>query len=229
MYNVCPRCGLYSEEKAIELQDDSRQDARTGVGDLARAICPHCGYGHPFLRQPLFVLTGASGAGKTAVCLELSCAQLEGAPWVPNCVFLEQDILWRDEFSDSENGHHTFRNLWLRVAKNVGQGGRPVVLCGTAVPEQYEPCPERRHFRAIHYLALICDDDLLRARLEARPAWRRSGDGTFLARMVEFNGWLQENARRTRPPMTLLDTTEYSVRQSAERVALWIQDCLERG
>jgi hypothetical protein len=28
-----------------------------------------------------------------------------------------------------EQAYRTFRNLWLRVAKNVSQGGRPIVLC----------------------------------------------------------------------------------------------------
>jgi hypothetical protein len=181
----------------------------------------------------LFVLTGASGAGKTAICLELSRAQLERVRWVPDCVcgcvFLEQDILWRDEFIDPGGDYRAFRNLWLRVAKNVSQGGRPVILCGTAVPEQYEACPERRYFRAIHYLALICDDDLLRERLEARPGWRHSGDAGFLARMVEFNRWLQENARRTQPPMAVLDTGALCVRQSAEQAASWIQGHLGQG
>jgi hypothetical protein len=32
------------------------------------------------------------------------------------------------------------------------------VLCGSAVPEQYEHCPERRYFTTIHTLALVCDD-----------------------------------------------------------------------
>ncbi len=221
MFNVCPRCGLYAQDKEIEPQDDS-----VGIGV---AICPHCGYRHPFRRLPLFVLTGASGAGKTAVCLELVGAQLAGASWVPDCVFLEQDILWRDEFADPENAYRAFRNTWLRVAKNIGQGGRPVVLCGSAVPEQYETCPDRRYFTSVHYQALICDDDLLRERLVARPGWRRSGDAVFLDRMTEFNRWLRENARRTEPPIALLDTTNLSLRESAEQVAGWIRACLRKG
>ena len=186
---VCPECGLYAEHKEIR--------ERAGADPLA--LCPHCGYGHPFRQLPFFVLTGASGAGKTAVCLELVGAQLRGEPWVPDCVYLEGDILWRDEFADPENGYRAFRNLWLRVAKNVGQGGRPVFLCGSTVPEQYEACPERRYFTTIHFLALICDDRVLRERLEARPGWRRSGSMAFLEQMVAFNRWFCEHAQDTEP------------------------------
>jgi hypothetical protein len=178
---------------------------------------------------PLFVLTGASGAGKTAVSLELARVQLEGAPWAPDCVLLEQDILWRDEFTDPENDYYAFRNMWLRVAKNVAQGGRPVLLCGSAVPEQYEACTERRYFTVIHYLALICNDERLRERLAARPGWRQSGDASFLERMLAFDRWFREHARDASPPIALLDVTDLSVRESAERVAHWIRGCLSRG
>lgn len=109
MFHVCPQCGLYDEEREIRQQ----------AGELALAVCPHCGYGHLFRRLPLFMLTGASGAGKTAVGLELVNAQLRAEAWVPECVYLEQDILWRDEFVDPENEYRAFRTVWLRVAMNV--------------------------------------------------------------------------------------------------------------
>jgi hypothetical protein len=213
MLNVCPECGLYAAGKRVVVR----------VGADALAVCPHCGYGHPFRWLPLFVVTGASGAGKTAVCLELVSCQLRGELWVPDCVYLEQDILWRDEFAKPEDGYRGFRDLWLRVAKNVGQAGRPVVLCGSAAPEQYEACPERRYFAAIHYLALVCDDQVLRERLETRPSWRRSGHSEFLDRMTNFNTWLRENAAVTEPNTPLLDTTALSVQASAKKVGSWIQ------
>jgi hypothetical protein len=216
MFNVCSQCGLYAEGKEI------RQ--RMGADPLA--ICPHCGHGSPFRQLPLFVITGASGAGKTAVGLELVEAQLRAESWVPDCVYLEQDILWRDEFADPENSYRAFRNMWLRMAKNIGQAGRPVVLCGSAVPEQYECCPERRYFAAIHYLALVCDDDLLRGRLVARPGWRRSGSDGFVDQMIAFNRWFRENAQASEPRITLLDTSGLPVRESAMQVASRIQACL---
>ena len=117
------------------------------------------------MRLPLFVLTGASGAGKTAVCLALAAKMSE-------CVFMESDVLWRTEFATPDDGYRAYRNLWLRVAKNINQAGRPVVLCGSAIPEQFEGCPERRYFSTIHYLAMVCDDNVLMERLLSRPGWR---------------------------------------------------------
>jgi hypothetical protein len=52
MFNNCSQCGRYSEEKHV--------DAAKSL-----AICPYCGYAETFSCFPLFVITGASGAGKT--------------------------------------------------------------------------------------------------------------------------------------------------------------------
>jgi 2-phosphoglycerate kinase len=203
MFNVCPACGIYSVEKEVDPVESV-------------AICPTCGYRHPFLRLPLFVLTGASGVGKTTVCLYLPAA-------LPECVALESDILWRKEFDDPIGNYREYRDLWLRIAKNVGQSGRPVVLAGTALPDQLESCPERRYFATIHYLALVCNGDALAERLGARPSWRQSRSAEFADRMVRFNRWLIDNANRTNPPMALLDTTDSTVEDTIDQVAAWVR------
>ena len=203
MFNVCPGCGEYTVEKAIE-------------ADGPFAVCPRCGHRQRFVQLPLFLITGASGVGKTAVGLHL-------VGRLPECVVLESDILWRSEFATPEDDYRSYRDLWLRVAKNVGQGGRPVVLCGTAVPAQFEACPERRYFASLHYLALVCDDDVLAARLRARPAWRQTDTTEFIASMTRFNQWFKEHAATTHPPLTLLDTTTIGVEDAAECAADWVR------
>jgi hypothetical protein len=203
MFNVCPSCGAYSVDKEIDPIESV-------------AICPTCGYRHPFLRLPLYVLTGASGVGKTAVCLGLPSV-------LPECVVLESDILWRKEFDEPATSYRAYRDLWLRIAKNVGQSGRPVVLGGTALPEQFETCSERRYFAAIHYLALVCEDGVLGERLRTRPTWRGAGSAEFVDRMIQFNRWLVDNANRTNPPMTLLDTTTSAVEDTVGQVTAWVR------
>jgi hypothetical protein len=197
---------MYSEEKNIDPQGPF-------------AICPYCEHRHRFVQLPLFILTGASSAGKSTLCLEL-------ATRVSQCVSLECDIFWRPEFNTPGDDYHGFRNLCLRVAKNVGQGGRPVVLCGSAIPAQYETCPERRYFAATFYLALVCDDRELVQRLQNRPTWRASSDPETIESMLNFNRWLKDNAQNTHPPMTLLDTTHLSIEQSFQRAAHWLHSHL---
>src|SRR5215469_1407756 len=118
MFTVCPQCGVYDEEKVIDPSGPF-------------AICPACNYAHRFLRLPLFVVSGASGSGKSTLGLAL-------VPLLHDCVVMESDLLWRPEFTTLQDGYRSYRNLWLLLAKNIGQGGRPVVLVGTALPEQFE-------------------------------------------------------------------------------------------
>jgi len=196
MFNVCPNCGEYRVDKIV-------------LPDGPYAVCPVCEYQHTFVRLPLFIVTGASGTGKSTTCLAASTKDF---------VVMESDILYSDEFNkDLER----YRELWLRVCKNIHQAGKPVILCGSCIPSQFESCVERRYFSETHYLALVCDDEVLATRLRARPAWRRTSSDEYIARHVEFNRWLKENARTTQPPMTLLDTTEITVAESVEQLLRW--------
>jgi hypothetical protein len=209
MFNVCPGCGEYRVDKLIE----------PTLATTAVAICPVCGHRHPFRRQPLFVVTGASGAGKTTVGLRLGAV-------LPECVVLDNDILWCKPFEQldvSDADPHPFRTLWLRVAKNIGQAGRPVVLLGSALPEQFEASPERRYFDCIHYLTFVCSAEVLDARLRARPAWRKSGTDDVRRDMQRFNRWLRENASTTTPPMAVVDTTSMSIEAAVDAVAEWVR------
>jgi predicted kinase len=203
MFNVCPKCGEYSVEKEIDLSGPF-------------AICPNCHYKHPFLRLPLFIITGASGTGKSTVCLAL-VSQL------PECVVLESDILWNPAFDTPEDNYRRYREIWLRLAKNIGQSGRPVVLAGSATPEQFENLSERRYFSTIHYLALVCNDSLLAERLQARPPWRATASAEFIGNMVAFNQWLKESADKTEPSISLFDTGDHSFEESVAFTANWVR------
>jgi hypothetical protein len=200
---------MYSEEKTID-----------PGGPFA--ICRYCGHAQPFKQLPLFIVTGASGSGKSAACLLL-------APLLPECIVLEADLFWRPEFDKPEDNYREYRNLCLRIAKNIGQAGHPVVLCGTAIPEQYETCPERRYFTARHYLALVCDDPLIQQRLESRPPWRNSANPDHILAHVELNRWLKANAETTTPPMTLLDTSSATIQTTAGQIAGWVRRHLAVG
>jgi adenylylsulfate kinase-like enzyme len=202
MINVCPGCGEYSDERTID-----------PAGPFA--ICPHCGHRQRFLRVPLFVITGASGTGKSTLAISLA---RETRDWV--C--FDTDILWRSEFDTPEDGYQAFRNLALRVARNISQAGRPVVLMAGGTPDQFEASPERRYFSEVHYLALVCDDSVLVDRLQARPAWRMSDSPEVIEQERSFNRWLRENASKTVPPMTLIDTGAINQEETARRVATWI-------
>jgi hypothetical protein len=98
---------------------------------------------------------------------------------------------------------------------------------GMGVPENMEPRVERRYFSRLHYLALVCDDERLAARLRARPQWRASRDEAFIESQIQFNRWHKNHGPEADPPIQLLDTTELSVQDAARQITWWLSDGLE--
>lgn len=176
-------------------------------------VCADCGHRQPFQRLPLWCLTGPSGSGKSTVA-PLLLERLSD-----RFVVLEQDVLWQAGL----RGTGRFRAAWLAMAAMIHQNGRPVVLCGTVAPPEFEPLPYRALFSDIHYLALTCDSDLLAERLRKRPAWREWSEPR-IADTVEFNEWLRAEAATMRPPVRLLDTTHASVESVADEVCAWVEE-----
>jgi broad-specificity NMP kinase len=204
MFNVCTACGLSPVEPGL-----------VAAGEF---VCPACGERRRGLRRlPLLLVGGPAGAGKST-----AGAMLLGE--VAEAVLIESDLLWRKEFNTPEDGYNNYFRLWLRLAAHISQSGKPVAIFGAgfAVPHSVEGLPERALFSAVHYLGLICDDEVLAARLRARPAWRNTTD-ELIAEHVKFNHWLREHAATTAPPVTLIDTTADSPEETAARVAAWIR------
>jgi hypothetical protein len=187
----------------------------------------------------MFALTGPSGAGKSTVARLISdrCARGESdgpadgssgdlsGGLAPNLadrvVILEQDVLWTAGLQDPADDYRSFRATWLRMAGMIHQGGRPVLLCGTVVPVQFERCPQRVFVGDIHYLALVCDSGVLRQRLRARPAWRGWNEPR-IEETLRFNEWLQRTAPTMTPPVDLLDTTTRPLDETVRTVLAWV-------
>lgn len=195
---ICAACGEWADAPKVD------HDA---------VVCELCGYREPFRRLPVFLLTGASGTGKSAVCRAL------GPVLGDRVVVLEQDVLWVDALRNPDDDFGAFRRTWLRMIAMLNQSGRPAVLCGTVAPPQLESRPERVLLDDTHYLALVADDDVVRNRLRDRPAWRGWRDDERVADMLRFNSWIKENATSTDPPMALLDTTSTSIDETTGAVA----------
>jgi Predicted GTPase len=164
----------------------------------------------PTKKQPLFIITGASGVGKSTTCEILFQSESK-------YIVMESDLLWNEIYNTPETNYNDYRKLWLQVCANISQIGKPVVLCGCAVPEQFEACEERELFTEIHYLAVVCGDNKLESRMRNG---RSITDESWITGSKEFNRWLKENVGANN--ITLLDTTELSPKQASEIADNWI-------
>ena len=206
MINVCFQCGMYHADKKIDPHGPF-------------AICPECGYKHPFQQLPLLIVSGASGTGKTTICQRLLSQ-------VTKAVLLDSDILWRPEFHTPATNYRDFFETWLRVCKNISQSGRPVVLfgAGVGVPKNIENGIERRYFSKIHYLALVCSNEMLSKRLQQRPIWRGTREPAYIQEHIRFNDWFK--AYDGQPVIKLIDTTNALLEETTTQVASWIDESI---
>jgi hypothetical protein len=191
----CMQCGPGSVLEA---------DAAAGV-----LRCRGCGSTRPLRLLPLFVVTGASGAGKSAVVDGLRRR-------LPQCEVLETDLI----LHVAELGWQTWRETWLLLAHGIALNGRATVLCGSLLPDQLAGLAVRHLVGPIHFCNLDCPDAVLAERLRARPAWRGSSSAENIAEHQRFAGWLRA---RIRPSF---DTSVLTVEQVADRVAGWVGSLL---
>lgn len=175
------------------------------------------------IKLPLLVVSGASGAGKSAVYQSLLGK-------INEVVMLEGDLIWRSAFDKPETHYREFFETWLRICRDISQSGRPVVMfnAGMGVPENIEPCEGRQYFSRVHYLALVCDDNVLEDRLRQRHERRNCSDPEYIKGQIEFNQWFINEGPKVEPPVELFDNTDINVEETAKHVASWILSIAEK-
>ena len=193
MFFVCRKCGSWDPGRPV----------------VDSAVVCECGDRRPIKVLPLFLVTGASGAGKSTVG-ELLLGN------ITSHVVLEADILWSADMNTPEDDYARFGSSWLRMAANIHQAGRSVLLMGARTPESFARLPERATVGEIPCLALVASDDELVRRLRARPAWR-GVDDQFIDGMLRLNQHLRE-----RSDLTVVDTTDQEPAVSATLVVDWL-------
>jgi len=167
-------------------------------------------------KLPLFIITGASGAGKSTTCEILFQNETE-------YIIMESDLLWHDIYNTPKDNYRKYRELWLRVCANISQIGKPVVLCGCATPEQFDVCIEKDLFTEIYYLAIICDDEALENRMKNG---RKINDENWIKSSIEFNRWIIDNGKSHN--IHLLNTTGLLPEQAAKEIDKWIREKMNK-
>src|SRR5699024_4166223 len=107
-------------------------------------------------KLPLFIITGASGTGKSTVVPYLQ-------KLLPNFAVFDIDPIF-DDVGDWQK----LKNIWLRVASDLAKSNRMTVLCGTMLPWDIEKCTNYHDFSHIYYINLHCNDEVRSIRLRER-------------------------------------------------------------
>jgi gluconate kinase len=163
---------------------------------------------------PLFIVTGASGVGKTTVMSELR-AQM------PEFVILSTD---NDLFGEAGNllDYQDRFYLLLRVAYFVAQSGRGTIICGTFMPWDAKKCDAYDKFSELCFINLHCDDATRNTRLR-----NRADSATWTDEMLksheQFAQWLLDNAETAYdPPMPTIDTATTPSSEVAEQIKSYV-------
>lgn len=181
------------------------------VPDGGVARCPRCGTVERAARTgSLWLVTGASGAGKTTV-LPLLLDRLAGEAVVVDVDWLIDPLRRADH--DGAIDWDAFRDTWLHVAHGIAQNGLAPVLLGPFFPQQLQELPGRTGIGEIHTLVLDCPDDERRRRIEARPAWRARD----IDEQIAFGRWLREHIE------DVVDTSSLTPETTADAVAAWVR------
>lgn len=168
----------------------------------------------PTRKENLFILSGASGVGKSTAAQILFQRE-------EDYIVMESDLLWCSYYDTPQDGYRQYRETWMRLCAAISQCGRPVVLCGCGTPEQFEGCEARRLFSTIHYIAVVAGPDVLEERLRKG---RGIGDEGWIKSSLDFNRWLRLRGGQTSPAMELVDNTDLTAEETAERIDRLIRE-----
>jgi adenylate kinase family enzyme len=204
MINVCEKCGQYRNDKIVNKENSN-------------IICPECGHIKSYKLLPLFMVSGASGSGKSTICNYF-------AEKTNSFIVLDMDILWNKYFDKPENNYKDFFETWLRMAKNISQADLSVVLFGAGcIPKNIEDCIEKRYFSEIHYLGLICKKETLEKRLNNRPKWRKSSDKEFIEKQIEYNNYIKTNKE-----IKKFETDNITIEGMSEKIKKWVEEAIKK-
>lgn len=196
-----------------------------GCGDYAREIlsdgklvCVACGRPSTVTPQPVLVVTGAAGSGKSTVCAGLASS--------PNVLALDGDVLAAGAAAASE-GRRDYPAFWrylLDIAREVHNNGVAPLYCCICLPEQVLEGADLSRFTAVHFLALTCDEEILRRRILQRAGGEASVNN--LEFHLDFNRRLARTAVPSPHTFTSLSTSELTTAQTIDQAGQWAADAL---
>lgn len=202
MIDICPKCGNTAWGKKVK-------------GNIIS--CPECGAQWDFLKLPLFVVTGASGVGKTT-----TVQALQGM--TRDFVCMDMDFFHNIMPHETEDDYMAQTEQMAMFSRNIMQCGKPVVWARAGnigmLDQGYGP----RFFSGIHVLALTCPESELRRRM---AEGRGIADESWIQSSVDYNRYFLEHEYVRGVKFERLDVGGVPVREAAKAVERWIRGKLD--
>lgn len=197
MVDICPQCGSYDWDKAV---------------DGSTITCPRCGHRWAFLKLPLFVVTGASGVGKTA-----TVQALQGL--TRDFVCLDADFFYNLMPHETQEDYMAQTEQAQALSRDIMQCGRPAVWARAGNIHMLNMTYGARFFDGIYVLALTCPEEELRRRM---TEGRNISDQGWIQSSVDYNRYFMEHDHIDTVAYERLDTGGMDVNRAARAVEKWL-------
>jgi 23S rRNA U2552 (ribose-2'-O)-methylase RlmE/FtsJ len=170
----------------------------------------------------ILVVTGASGAGKTATVRALDARCIPGVRCfyfdsigVPTAEVMERDYGGGEQWQASATGE------WLMQLSGLPEGIRLAVLDGQTRPSFVFGAAARAAPRVVHVALVDCSSDVRGARLRDQRQQPELAD----ARMDQWAAYLRGQADAFN--LVVIDTTSLSVREAADQLEEVVRRLIE--
>jgi hypothetical protein len=185
--------------------------ALTSNGPSNPLKCTTCGVEIPANPLPLFLISGASGTGKSTLVMRLRVH-------LPDCFVVGADLL----IDVTNRDHNAFLQRWIRIAYATAQCGRPLVLAGVIERKEIEDHAEHKLLTGpVHMVGLHCEERVREERLWGRPRWAKH-PAEKLKKRIREHAELSEKVRETAD--VVFDSGKMNAEEIAKKVAEWVKE-----
>ena len=196
MVEICPNCGNYDYDKP---------------GEESAVTCPKCSHPWDFKKLPLFIVTGASGAGKSTTLQALQ-------QMTDELVCLESDIFYNAMPHETPEDYMAQTELLMAFSRDIMQCGKPTIWSRAGNIQMLSGAYGTRFFSDIFVLALTVGEQELRRRM---AEGRGITDTGWIQSSLDYDRYFREHDNIEGVPYDTLEVSGLTVEEAAREVGRW--------
>lgn len=197
MIGTCARCGNHKWDKTVNGNE---------------IYCPQCGNRWEFIKLPLFILTGCSGVGKTTTAMEIIRRTTD-------FIVLDADMFYNIMSHETDADYYAQVEQIGSLSKNLMQAGKPVLWTMAGNLDKLPATYNSQFFRVIYCLALVCDEESLKARMRGG---RGITDEGWIQGSVDYNHYFKTHCLLGDTSFEIYDISGKTPPEAADYVIKWV-------